>query len=472
MKKLIRILLPLIVIFTCLGLTRWMVKNKKEPERFAHPISPVVVEVVRLQKESYQVILESRGVVRPHTESTLIPEVSGRIVDVSPNFREGGFFEKGEVLVTIDDRDYQGAITMAESALLSSRLDLEQERLRVKNYETDLSLAQSDLARAQQNLAEETARANQAREDWERMNPKKQPDDLVVRKPQLAAAASSLKSIESRIEQIQRNIELGPQEILAAEGVVRATEAELTDRTRALERTKIVVPYEGRILEKMVDIGQYVAPGNVLASLFAVDYVEIRLPLTNRQLGFIQLPEKYKEGDNPTKGNQPEVVIKTKTGGQIYEWNGSIVRSEGAIDSQSRQLFVVAQVHDPYGSQNKGRPPLKIGQFVEAELHGVTLEDVFVLPRSAVRENRFVLMVDENNKIRREEISILWADSGNIVIRDPEKEGHILCKTPLLFAVNGTEVRPIMEGEDSESGIGRANRKKTGKHSSKTGDQP
>lgn len=342
----------------------------------------------RLQPGSYQVWLGSQGTVQARTESALISEARGKIISISPSFRAGGFFEEGDVLLEIDPRDYQTAVVSAKA----------------------------ELARAKLALAEEEANSEQALVDWRRLNPNEEPPDLVVRKPQLDQAKANEASAQARLDNAELN----------------------------LERTRIAAPYAGRILSKNVDIGQFVTSGNALAQIYAVDYAEIRLPLSERELGYIDLQESYR-GETVDKSNQPIVKLTTTVGKDVVEWEGRVVQAEGAFDTRSRQLFLVAQVDDPYGKRPDGRPPLKVGSFVQAKIKGVLLENVFVMPRKYYRKNEYVVIIDEDNQLRRRSIEVEWSDEDSLVVSGGLKAGERMCLTPLSFPAEGMRVAVVQE---------------------------
>jgi multidrug efflux system membrane fusion protein len=386
--KLLKSLPPLAIIVLSLGIYQWMLTHQKEPETRPPSTARTAVDVVPIPRTNFRVHIPTRGTVSPRTSSTLIPEISGRIVSVSPSFREGEFFEENDVLVTIDDIDYKTAVTVSQGALAESQAALEQEK----------------------------ARAEQALDNWKALGRGGDPSPLVLRQPQLAEA-------QARVD---------------------AAAAQVAKAERDLARTSIQAPYTGRVLEQMVDVGQYVTPGTVLAGIYAVDYAEIRLPISSAQAAFVDLPETYHQ---PKSGDaapvpQPNVTVSTSYGGQTYKWNGRVVRTEGAIDSASRLIFVVAQVDDPYGEREKGMPPLKLGMFVEAEIEGELLKDVIIIPRKAVRQGNSILTVDAENKLRRHEIEIVWTDATNVVSSTHIPEGERLCTTALAFAPDGTPVDP------------------------------
>ena len=251
MRRFFQIFLPVIVVALCAWLMNWMIGNKEEPKRFSPPSPLVRVEATRLKPENYQVILGTRGTVRPRTQISIIPEVSGRVTGISASLRAGGFFEIGEVLLEIDPGDYEIAVTVAEGVE----------------------------AQAAATLAEEEARAGQARENWKRLGKKGEPSPLVLREPQLKQAQANLA----------------------------ATKAQVAQANRDLQRTKIQGPFAGRVIEKLVDVGQFISSNPPIAEAYAVDYVEIRLPLRNDDLSFVDLPESYRNaeaGDNDGPGNK------------------------------------------------------------------------------------------------------------------------------------------------------------------------
>ncbi len=388
--KIFRFIIPLAVLAGCGWYAKKMIDSRPPPQRFSAPRNLTHVEATRLSPTNYQIWLQCQGTVRPRTESTLIPEVSGLVTKISPNFRDGGFFEKGEVLVLVDSSDYESALTVARAVLTEATTNLELEQ----------------------------AQSEQALEDWKKLGEGGEPSPLVLRKPQLAKAEASVESARARLEEAQRN----------------------------LQRVSIAAPYAGRIMTKRVDVGQYVSPGSVLANIYAVDYAEIRLPLSNDQLAYVDIPEVYR-GDAPSDiPPGPEVIFKSRVGEAAASWKGRVVQAEGAMDTRSRQLFVVAQVENPYGRTANGRPPLKVGMFVQAEIRGRMMTNVFVLPRSTVRPGDEVLIIDDKNCLHRRPLEIIQRDSRSVIVAAGLKTGEVLCQTPLPFAAEGSQVVPKIDG--------------------------
>jgi RND family efflux transporter MFP subunit len=359
-----------------------MLVNMNPPEAPQRPAfsGPVmVVDTIPVQRRDYQIRLQSYGTVQPQTETTLIAQVGGQIVSVNPNVRDGGFFSKGDVLASIDARDYEADVRIAEAVLMDAR----------------------------QSLAEAEARSNQAREDWERLGNEGEATALVLKVPQLEAAKARIKAAESTLRK-----------------------AELS-----LERTDIIAPFDGRILRKYADIGQVVSNNSPLADVYATDYVEIRLPIRNRDLGFIDLPEAYRDekADDAVGG----VVIHSELIGD-GSWDAKLVRTEGAIDETARQLHVIAHIDDPFSAQEKKTPP-KIGQYVTAELTGRTVRDVIVIPNSTIYQGSYVYVV-EGDLLQRRDIDIAWQNDRDAIISAGVEHGDQLVTTPLGQVTSGIRV--------------------------------
>ncbi len=383
MNKVSKLLLPPLVLLISAAIAWLAIINRPEPERREPVVERISVEVMPLQRRDFPIRISSQGTTRPHTETTLIAQVSGTVIEVSPRFNPGSFFRAGDLLLRIDPRDYRAAVTIAESELAQARL----------------------------RLAQEQARAAQARRDWERLGEPGEPDPLALRKPQLQSEQAAVAAAEARLTQARLN----------------------------LQRTRIRAPYDGRLLEKKADLGQFLNPGTVVGRIYAVDFIEVRLPLSNRQLAFVTIPELYQEQEKPAPAG-PAATIRAEIGGREYRWPARIVRSEGAIDQGSQQTFVIARVDEPYARREPGQPPLKIGQFVQVEIEGRTLERVFVVPDSALHSGNTIFIVDSDGRLRQHQVGIVWRDGAQTVIEGDLREGARLVISPVSASLIGRRV--------------------------------
>lgn len=384
-------------IFGSLALIAMLIRmNPPEaPQRPAFSGPMMTVETRVIAETNYPIMLESYGTVQPRTRSVLVSQVSGQIVSVNENVRNGGFFEEGDVLATIDARDYEADVRISEASLMDAR----------------------------QSLAEADARTNQAKEDWARLGNTGDAPDLVLRIPQLEAAKAKVISAESALQKSELD----------------------------LERTNIVAPFAGRILRKLADVGQVVSQNTQLAEIYATDYVEIRLPLRNRDLAFIDLPESYRFTD-VSRSVGGLVEIRSDLGGED-SWDAKLVRTEGAIDETARQLHVIAQIDDPFGQANQDRAPIKIGQYVTARLQGKTVSQALVIPNNTIYQGTYVYIV-EDEILRRRNVEIEWQNDADAIIGTGLAPGDVLVTTPLGQVSSGIRVNVV--GEEGDQRISRS----------------
>ncbi len=379
-----RMLLPVVVGATLLGSAYALMQNPPASgPRQAPPIPRVTVEVENLRAEPFQVQLDSYGEARAATQSMLVSQVAGQIVSVAEGFRSGGVVTKGDVLVAVDDRDYAAEVKAAEANLI------EAERV----------------------LVEERARAKQAALDWKTLGRSDEPNDLVLRKPQL----------------------------LAAEAKFIAAEANYSKAKLALERTKIRAPFNGRILEHKVDVGQFINTGTAVAEVYANQYVEVRLPICNCDLDFIDL-------DRVGSDASPSVTLFSSLN-KGRQWQGRLTRVESAIDSTSRQLHVIARIDGTLGDESASG--IKIGEYLTANIEGVVVPGAIVIPSKSIYQGSFVYIV-ENETLQRRLVDIAWQDSERALIASGLVDGDVLVTTPLGQVTSGTRVKVA---EKTSSGI-------------------
>jgi len=368
--------------------------GKQGPEPAAPPVyGPPVVDVVVAAPAVRSLSVETQGTVRPRREIKLVSQVAGRVEAVSPHFAEGGFFGAGEQLVKVEDIDYQFVIARAES----------------------------QVAAARQRVAEEQGRTLQARREWRDLG-SEQGNALFLRKPQLASAQAALK----------------------------ASEADLAAARLDLDRTAISAPFNGRISEKNVDMGQYVTPGSVIATVYDTDVVLVRLPLTGRQVALLDLPLSYDNVAADGVGGAA-VTLHARFANKMWEWQGRIVRTDANIDENSRVVYAVAEVDQPFArEEGSQRPPLAPGLFVNAIISGRQLPRVSNLPRSALRSDGSVMIVDAQQRAQVKQVSILQSDAEQVWVQGLDGGERVIVREPILtvagMAVVANNVEELASG--------------------------
>ena len=349
------------VLFTAAGLAVCFLvlvgKPATQPTELPEPRRPLVA-VILAEPSDHSISVRTQGTVEPVRRVDLVAQVSGKVERVSDLFLDGRFFKAGDVLLELEKADYQFAIARAEA----------QE------------------AAAAQRVAEERGRNLQAQREWRDLGTS-DANDLFLRKPQLRAAEASLA----------------------------AAKADVAAAKLALERTSVRAPFDGRLEKKLVDLGQFVAPGSVLAQIYATDRVEIHLPISNSQLALLELPLF-----ETSVVDYPAVTLSTRFGGERWQWEGKITRVEASIDRDSRVTFAIAEVRDPFGGSESRRPPLTPGLFVEASISGKPITASVELPATALRGDNTVLWVNENSRLERLAVELLRREQDRVWVRGVE----------------------------------------------------
>lgn len=358
---------------------------KPEPEKVARAEArPEALFVAEVRREPVTLGVESQGEVTPRMEIDLVTQVSGRIVEVAPAFAEGGNVTAGETLVRIEPDDYAFMVTQAEARLAEAKLA----------------------------LAQEEARAEVARRQWQWEGIEDKPTPLALKEPHVAQARARARSAEADVENAKLN----------------------------LSRTRITVPFDGRVREKSSDLGQFVSAGTRLGRVFSTEAVQIRLPLTDRQLAELELPIAFSAADG---GEGPAVTLSARLAGELRHWQGRIVRTDAAIDSETRMFHAIVEVRDPYGRGSDGGVPLPVGMFVSARISGPEIADALVVPRDALRAGDQVYVVGEDNRLSIRSVEVISSDAVRAVIRSGVSEGERVVTSPVRAAREGMPVEPL-----------------------------
>ncbi len=397
-RTVLRVLLPAVVIVLGIFVAKALLDSYEPPQPMEIEVQPPLVTAVPAKRVDLTLVVEAEGTVAPRTESQLVPEISGRVVEVSPSLAAGGFFAEGELLLRFEARVYELAVTRA-------RASIEQARLR---------------------LITERADADLARNEWDAVGVGT-PSPLLFREPQIAEAESSLAAAQATLDQAEYD----------------------------LERTVLRAPFAGRVRSKQVDVGQFVQRGMTLATIYSVDVAEVRLPIPNAELEFCTLPLAYRDGSSTSTG--PAVRLTARFAGRDHAWRGRIVRTEGEIDPRTRMVNAVAQVDDPYArGRDSGRPPLAVGMFVRAEIQGNRVRGVVPLPRSALRAENTVYVVSARNRLDIRPVEVLRLERDTVLVRSGLEDGELVCLSPIEAAVHGmrVDVADSLGGSGASAAVG------------------
>lgn len=355
-------------------------KVETKPPELAAPL----VRVRTVAAEDVRLDVFGQGTVQPRTESSLVAEVDGRVLWVAPSLVSGGFFKKGDPLVRLDATDYELAVARTAATVESSA--------------------------SRRGLAKKTLERNQA-----------------------LAKNGAISSLE--LDDAENNARV-------AEAVHREAEAAFQQARRNLDRTEIRAPFDGRVRTENVDVGQFLPKGGSLAKVYAVDFAEVRLPLADADLAYLDLD--LADHSREAAGEGPEVDLSADFAGRKRHWKGRITRTEGEIDARSRMVHVIVRVEDPYGSAAEaGGAPLAVGLFVDAAIAGRPLDDAIVLPREILRGGNRVFVVDKDDRLAEREVKIARKMMDEIILEGGLQPGDRVLLSTVEGAMAGMKVRVV-----------------------------
>lgn len=368
--------IPLLIILGAFVAAAIMISSRKPPEQIPVETQAFLVDAKVMEAEPVNFVVSSQGNVVPRNKTSLSAQVSGRVVSLSDKFIAGGIFKKGDVLITLEQDDYR----------------------------TEVKLAEAELAQAQAALQEEIARGKVAEQEWRSVS-SVVPPELGLRKPQLAKEKANVKASEAKLERANRN----------------------------LARTQITAPYNGIVIERNIDLGQFVSAGATVSTVYSTDTAEVRLPITDKDLMFVDIGNQ--------SNHQSDVTLNATVGGKNRTWTGKLVRSEGILDAGSRVLYAVVEVTDPYQFNGGDNAPLRFGQFVQAEIVSHQKQSLTVLPRAILRLDNTLLTVNDSREIEIVPVDVVRTTAREAFVSSGLDRGTLVVTSAVPNPYDGMKVR-------------------------------
>ena len=341
---------------------------------------PMDVNVQILTPIDYQIKIKSTGTTTPITQTVLTSEVGGEVIYRSKKFSEGSSVISGEILAKIDDTDLQ---------------------LQYKN-------ALLQLASAEVQFAVQQAEAEIAQEAWDQVG-EGAPQELTTKKPQLKQAKAALEVAKAQVQSAEKK----------------------------LNKTEITAPYTGRIQNINIDLGSTIIPGQPVGSMYTSNEIEVTLSVKDSDLQFLDIPM---DGRKLNPDQKSIVIIKSLYKGEMQEWVGNLERVDGVIDPMTRMIKLIANFKNNFIEETK--PILPIGLFVEAEINGKQLEDIFMIPNSALTPNDELLFLNQDDALEIRKVSVLTKMKNHILVKEGMKAGERVVVSKLSIATNGMLVNP------------------------------
>lgn len=381
-------LLILVIGGSIFALLLWMGKSPPKTETvYQGPL----VKAVHIPQETTRIVVDGQGTVRPGAQIDVVPQVMGTVAWKAKNLEPGGYFQKGDVLFRIEQADYQLAVKQTEAQVAQAK------------YQLDLMQQEADLAR----------------QEWEELQKTKtlktpEPNALVFQLPQLRATQAAYDAAQAQMEEAQLH----------------------------LKRTEVRAPFNGRVGNIFLDVGQFVSPGKSVGLFYSIESAEIVIPVPNEDLAWFDLGILKTQEENTF----PEATVIGHFAGKQHTWQGQLTRTEATLDPQSRLAHLIVEVPDPYQINNPEYQPLMAGLYVTVHIQGKTLSGVRRLPRVALRENNEVWAVGPDQILRVRKANILRDQQDGLLTYIDLAENEKVIVSQISGITDGMRVR-VAEGE-------------------------
>lgn len=359
---------------------------REEPQKQPRQETGFLVETARLDPQSLTVKVNSQGLLTPKRSISLVAEVSGRVVEISDQFVIGGQFKQGDVLLQIEPDDYRVAVSRAEANLASARASLDLEK----------------------------AKAEQAEKDWQSFGKQSKPSDLLLNIPQLKGAQAAVDAAKADLQKAQRD----------------------------LSKTTIKAPFDGTVMAKQVDIGQFINVSGQLGRLAGTDMAEVRLPLTARNLDQLQLTDD--------KRLPLPVVLSLVDGGDVGR--AQLVRLEPEKDPQTLVTYGVVEISNPF------ELGLRFNTFIQATITGPTYDNVYPVPSEWLLPKQR-LPLYRNDRLHIQPVSVIYQTDETDYISEGLDQQDQIITTPIQFPEPGMPLRR-QDDSDPSPNNGAANNEK------------
>jgi RND family efflux transporter MFP subunit len=360
----------------------WLVSTKTEPAKEDTRRVATPVEAVSVTARRDRIDVVASGTVRPARQVVVAAEVGGKVLWMSPELVPGGRFKAGQPVIRLDGRDY--------------RLALEQQAAAVRMAQTELAVEES--------------RKRLAEKEWQMLGEQPpEPGSLALREPFLETAKAGVKAAQSNM---------------------RRTELAIT-------RTGLAAPWNAVVLNRNVDVGHIVAPGAPLAVLVGTDayWIEIAIPVD--RLAWLDVPGI----DGAKAGAAARVVYQL--GDQTVERTGQVIRLAGDVDPVGRMARLIVEILDPLAAD---QPPLLLNSFVEIHLAGDHVDDIYELPRTALRDDGQVWIARADDTLHMQPVELIWRRPTSVVVRGLSSGDRVIT-SPVPGATEGLSIRVVEAGK-------------------------
>ncbi|MFC1492209.1 efflux RND transporter periplasmic adaptor subunit [Nitrospinota bacterium] len=423
-----------IILAAGAALTLFLIRNPREAKTVTVAEEGRLVRTTRLAQQEKTFLISAIGTVRPRNEIKVVAEVSGRAIRRSPGFRDGGFVKKGDVLFEIDPVDYKLAAARRRAEIAQLEADMARLVQEEKNSRAELAIARRHLTVVQNAL-----KRNQ------RLRKQK-----VVSPGTLDVSRQGVLRQESEVQRIRSLLALVAPNLAQKKAELDVTRARLEEALLNLRRTRFTAPFDARVRNTTLEVGNYIRNGNTVGTIYDTSVLEVpvSVPVGDarwafRRLRAVQFPRSQKE----VQPFLPTAKISWSRFGQKFEWDGRVTLVGAGLDEATRAVTLVVEVPEPQKKWKPGlHPPLTVGMFVKVDIRGITIPDVYVIPRSALHPGDRIYILREGTLDVRP-VKVIRKGQDEVVFKNGANDGERLILSPIPAAVPGMKLRSTDEGK-------------------------
>ena len=406
-----------VVLFIALVIAVVLVSMRPKAARQVPVDKGLLVEVLPAQTEDVEMVVEAFGTVAPRESLKLVAQVSGQIVEIDPTFKEGSLVQAKARMIQIDPRTYELAVERGKVQIKQAEAELKRLEQEVINLKARKKIARSDV--------------RLAKNDYMRL--KKLVERKVIAQSQLDKTEQGYLASQERLQALDNQLALvdsQKEQLIAARDMARV----MYQTARLdLERSILVAPFEGWVLEKAIEVGQHVNIGQQLGLIYSAGKLDIE----------VRIPAKDLKWFPEDKGQETPILadVVYKYAGSELTWKGRVARIMAMMDQRTRTLPMVIEVDEtPISGQQKNLFRLRPGMFVTVRIKGKQIPNVFVLPRYLVYPGDVVFTVKEGT-LKSNPVQILRGHKDTVIIGEGLSEGDLIVKSPLSSPLDGQIVR-------------------------------
>ena len=430
-KALLGLSALLILILGVVGMKA--LKDMREPpQRQVFDNPGPVVRVVKVRPRNVPLSVAGFGTARAKHVWSIAPEVSGTIVELSPQLRAGLHVKRGDPLFEVDPRPFRLAVERIQARLIQHEKEIAVLQQQRKNHLETLELARANLSITEEDL-------------WR--------DEELARKGTISPRERDRRQRERNealrtVQGVENQLALNGPRVEQAEAAIEVARAELEEAELKLGKTRLLAPAAGQVVQTTLDLGEFVTAGREVATLHGTGAVEIPIAVPADDLRwlptlspnhFSPAADSYSAASDPL----PLATVHWQSGDRDYVWRGKVVRWEAGLDSRTRTLTLVVEVPKPWDSFRPGEhPALQPGMFCRVEISAGSQPNAVVIPRTALHDDDSVYVVTDGRLARRQ-VEVLRFLRDQAILSAGLQAGDQLVISPLSAPVVGMKLRAL-----------------------------